>query len=165
MKDDVLTAIRRITRAIDLHSHRLVRHHGLTGPQSLLLQRLEPRGEASIGELAGLLSLSQPTVSGIVDRLEKRGLVRRERSRFDRRRVMVQITGAGRASAAESPPLLQERFLRAFDRLEQWEQSLILSSLQRVVAMMEAERLDASPYLVTGPIDERDDDGSHEDTG
>lgn len=150
--EQVLLALRRITRAIDLHSRSLIRSHGLTGPQLFVLRELVRRGPAPVGKLAEQANLSQPTVTGILSRLERRGLLSRERSRFDRRQVLVSVTDKGRRVAATSPSLLQERFLTEFEQLPDWEQSLILSSLQRVVAMLEARELDASPILATGPL-------------
>jgi len=150
----IVTALRRIIRAVDRHSKELVRRHGLTGPQLVVLRSVAeaPAGARSVGDLAEQVSLAQPTVTGIVDRLEQRGLASRGRDRFDRRRVLVEVTAAGRALIAEAPPLLQERFLERLGRLEDWEQNLILASLQRVVHMMEAADLDAAPHLVSGPI-------------
>ncbi len=149
---EAVTALRRIIRAVDLHSRSLVQRCGLTGPQLLMLHRLASAGEISIGELAVAVSLSQPTVTGILDRLERRGLVRRRRSPDDKRRVLVRTTPACKRLLASAPPLLQESFVRQFTGMGDWEQNLILSSLQRVVAMMEAAEMDAAPILTTGPI-------------
>jgi DNA-binding MarR family transcriptional regulator len=160
LHDEILTALRRVIRATDRHSRQLMQSSGLTGPQLVVLRRLALHGEHTVGDLARTVSLGQPTVTGIVMRLERRGLVARHRSRFDRRRVMVGPTAEGCRVVEEAPPLLQERFLQQLSRLEDWEQSLILSSLQRVVRMMEAERIEASPILVTGPIDSEPRDES-----
>lgn len=149
----MLLALRRIIRAIDLHSRSLIQQCGLTGPQLVVLQSLSELGRVSVGELATTVSLGQATMTGILTRLEKRGLVERRRSAEDKRRMMVETTPAGVGVLREAPPLLQESFLRQFDGLEDWEQSLIISSLQRVVAMMEATSLDATPILTTGPMD------------
>ena len=62
MCEQVLVALRRVTRAIDLHSKQLVQTHGLTGPQALLLKELLRAEETSVGELARRVSLSQATV-------------------------------------------------------------------------------------------------------
>ena len=151
VRDQVLIAIRRIVRAIDLHSRRLVQEHGITGPQALILKRLADSGELSAGELARAVSLSQATVTDVLDRLEKRGLLRRERSAEDKRRVLVSATAQGLDVLKSSPPLLQDHFVAEFARLADWEQSLILSSLQRVAAMMDATELDVAP-LLAGPV-------------
>lgn len=149
----VLTALRRITRAIDLHSRFLAQQYGLTGPQLVILQELSTQGEISVGGLAKAISLSQATVTGIVDRLEKRGLVERRRHEIDKRRVLVRTTGGCTQLLRQAPPLLQQAFLDQFDRLAEWEQLLIVSSLSRVVSMMEAGDIDASPILTSGAID------------
>ena len=52
----------------------------------------------------------------------------------------------------DAPPLLQEEVTDEFSKLEDWEQSQILSALQRVVSMMEAKHIDATPILTTGPV-------------
>lgn len=152
LDDEILTALRRIIRATDQHSRALLTRHGLTGPQWAALRILAEEGDRSVGDLAVRIHVSQPTVTGIVGRLERRGLVVRSRYRFDRRKVMVAATEEGRTALASAPPLLQERLRSRLEALEDWERTLILSSLQRVVGMMEATDLDASPMLVTGPI-------------
>jgi DNA-binding PadR family transcriptional regulator len=89
----------------------------------------------------------------ILDRLERKGLIRRERSDSDRRRVLNSATEEGSALVRKVPSLLQDRFVSELDKLAEWERSLLLSSLQRVATMMQAEELSASPVLVSGPID------------
>lgn len=150
----VLVALRRIMRTIDLHSRQLVQQLGVTSPQLIVLQHLARRGaRLPIGTLAREVSLSPPTVTGIVSRLERRGLVERRDDAADRRRVLVWATPAGEALLATAPPAIQESFIRAFGRLAEWEKLLILGSLERLVTMMEATELDAAPILDAGPID------------
>jgi len=151
MCDQVLVALRHVTRAIDLHSRQLVQTHGLTGPQALILKELLRGEETSVGELAQRVSLSQATVTDILNRLEKRGLIARQRSSSDKRRVLVKYTDKATRLLESSPPLLQERFAARFDALQDWEQTLLLSSLQRIAAMMDAADLDAAPMLASGP--------------
>lgn len=149
--DLVLSALRRVIRAVDLHSRQLVQSHGLTGPQALILKALG-EGSLSAGALAEQVNLSQGTVTDIVNRLEQRGLLVRLRSDSDRRRVMVELTQAGRDCLASSPPLLQDRFASRFRELDEWEQSMLLASLQRIAAMMDAGELDAAPVLSSGSV-------------
>lgn len=149
-EDRILAAIRRIVRAIDLHSRYLVTRVGLTGPQLATLRVVRSLGEASPSSVARALKLSQPTVSGIVDRLCQRGLLGRSPDARDRRRVVLRSTSAGKAALDAAPSLLQERFRAELARLEDWERSMMLATLQRIAAMMDAEQLDASPVLITG---------------
>lgn len=149
----IVAAIRRIIRAVDLHSRRLVDEHGLTGPQLAVLREAAALGRTSVSALARRVHLSQPTVTGIVDRLERRGLAERCRDSEDRRSVNVNVTVAGHKVLNRAPSLLQDRFRRELAKLREWERTLTLASLQRIAEMMEAETLDASPVLVAGPVD------------
>ena len=149
----VLAALRRIIRAIDLHSRSLVQRYGLTGPQLVVLKELIDRSPQSVSALAGAVNLSQATVTGILDRLERKEMVTRTRDRLDKRKGLVSPTAGAEAVLAGAPPLLQEHFTTALARLPDWEQTQILSSLQRIVALMEADDVEAGPILTTGPLD------------
>ena len=151
--NEVVSALRRIIRAIDLHSRSLVQRFGLTGPQLLVLKELFAEAPRPVNEVATAVNLSQATVTGILDRLEKKHMVERVRSTVDRRKVLVSPTAAAEAALADAPPLLQEHFTSAFVDLPDWQQSQILSSLQRIVALMEAGDVEAGPVLTTGPLD------------
>ncbi|EKF75875.1 MarR family transcriptional regulator [Alcanivorax hongdengensis A-11-3] len=151
--EDVLIALRQIIRATDLYSRKLSKVAGLTSPQLLILQAIAAHGEMTMGDLANEVTLSQATVTTILDRLEKRGLLGRKRGESDKRRVYAHLTQAGMDIIEKAPTPLQDEFIARFDRLEEWEQSLILSSLQRVAAMMNAGDIDASPVLDLGAID------------
>ncbi|MFQ5599842.1 MAG: MarR family winged helix-turn-helix transcriptional regulator [Candidatus Krumholzibacteriia bacterium] len=152
IEDLIVASIRRIVRAVDLHSRHLVEEHGITAPQLAVLAEASRLGGSSIGAIARGVHLSQPTVSGVLDRLERRGYVRRERSESDRRAVVVTATEKGEKVLCESPSLLQDRFREELARLEGWERHWLLSALERIAAMMDAERIKAAPVLDAGPI-------------
>ncbi len=143
---DLLISLRQIIRATDLHSKQLVKKYGLTGPQLVVIQVIAKEGEISIGSLAKMVSLSQATVTNIVERLEKTGSETQKRG--DR-----QTTGAGGSHRQgprdhpSKPSLLHEQFVTRFNKLESWEQTLLLSSLQRIASMMNAENLEVAPIL------------------
>ncbi len=151
--DEVLVALRRVIRATDLHSKHLAKTTGLTAPQILLLQTLRKTDRMTIGEIANEMSLSQATVTTILDRLEKRDLVYRERSTEDKRKVHACLTEQALETLKSSPTPLQEHFARQFSDLQDWEQTMIISSLQRVAQMMDAQHIDASPVLDVGVLD------------
>lgn len=151
--EEVLVALRRVIRATDLHSKHLAKTTGLTAPQILLLQSIRNKGQVTIGELASDVSLSQATVTTILDRLEKRQLVFRERSTEDKRKVHAYLTDAAVDVLKDAPIPLQEQFTKQFSNLEEWEQTMIISSLQRVARMMDAQHIDASPVLDVGLLD------------
>jgi len=147
--DEILISLRKIIRAIDLQSKALIQRCGLTGPQLVVLKELERSGTLSASGLAQRVSLSQATVTGVIDRLLKRDLVLRTRDGSDKRRVILRCTEQGSRLVKSAPPILQEQFTRKLNQLADWERSLILSSLQRIGVLMEAESLGAEPILTT----------------
>lgn len=151
LEDQVIVALRRITRAIDLHSRELMHDVGLTAPQLAALQEIGKLQPITVGALAKSIHLSQATLTGILTRLENRNLVCRVRSVSDRRNVMVELTEDGQAVLKDAPSLLQDQFRRELLRLQEWEQSQMLATLQRIAAMMDAETIEAAPMLATGP--------------
>ncbi|WP_432455136.1 MULTISPECIES: MarR family winged helix-turn-helix transcriptional regulator [unclassified Agarivorans] len=144
---DVLISLRKIIRATDLQSKRIVKACGLTIPQVMVLRAIEELGTVTVKRLSDQVSLSQATVTTILNRLEERLLIERVRSATDRRIVNPRLTERGMDILTTVPPLLHEQFIKRFENLNDWEKTQILSSLQHVAAMMNAEEIDASPLL------------------
>lgn len=153
VEDEIVAALRRIIRAVDLHSRHLVHEVGLTWPQLATLRAAERLGDCSIGALARALHLGQPTLTGIVQRLERAGYLTRSPHEQDGRSVTVTITESGRDLLGRAPSLLQDRFRAELSKLKNWERFQTLASLQRIAEMMDVEALEASPILVAGPVD------------
>lgn len=147
---EVLVCLRRIIQTFDVHSRYLSRKVGLTGPQLMVLDELVASGPLTVGQVAVGVSLSQATLTGILERMERRGLIRRERSDVDRRKVLVAVTEEGRILHESSPPLMQESFTKGFQNLPVWEQTMILSSLQRIVDMMGEKGISGGEDLIAG---------------
>ena len=145
--EELMVALRQIIRAIDLHSRNLNKIAGLTGPQLVLMQAIRELDEVTIRELASYTNMSQATATTILDRLEKRALIRRVRSATDKRKVHPHLTEVGIEALNKAPKPLQESFIAQFQALEPWEQSLLTSSVQRISSMMNATQLDVAPIL------------------
>ena len=109
--------------------------------------------------LAKLVHLSNSTVVGILDRLEKRQLIYRERSTQDKRKVHAYLTDAAAEVLKDAPIPLQDHFTRQFGDLHEWEPTMIISALQRVAQMMDAQHIDASPVLDVGTLDRQSPPG------
>jgi DNA-binding MarR family transcriptional regulator len=147
LEDQIIRALRRITRAIDLRSRALMQQHGLTAPQLGALQaigRLEP---VLAGEVAREIHLGQPTVTGILNRLERQGLIGRARGQRDRRNVEVRLTDEGRRVLSSAPSLLETTFQRRLSELKEWQQTQILSTLQHLADLMDAGDLEERSEL------------------
>jgi len=143
--ENILRSFRRITRAIDIYSRQLANEYQLTGPQLVCLQSLARSGPIAPSKLASAISLSHPTVTGILDRLERRNLVTRTRLPDDRRRVEVDLTEEGRKLAEKAPLPLHERFAARFTQLSEEEQAKIDEVLNHVVEMMETDKSEDGP--------------------
>lgn len=152
LEESILRSLRKVSRAIDLHSRRLVATVHLTGPQLVCLRQLKDNPTMTPSELARAVSLSNATITGILTRLEQRGLVTREKSESDRRRVLLALTDEGQRLVRLAPSPLQERFTNALHELPEANRTIISTVLKQIVEMMGAEQLDASPLLATGPI-------------
>lgn len=149
-----LRAIRRIMRAADHSERQLALATGLTPSQLLLLKEVARLGEATASNLATVLHFSQATVTNLVDRLEALELVERRRGVQDRRQVWVAITTKGRDTLDKAPDILQELFSGRFPNLPDWEQAMVVATLERVSALLDAEKIDAAPLIEAGgPID------------
>lgn len=147
---ELLRSIRRIVRRITIHSRALATEVGLTVPQLLCLKAIGDAvpGRMTVAELAKQVSLSPTTTSRIVERLVRAGLVARDRSEDDRRRVQLSLTPTGARRHRELPRPLQERFLERLERLPPAEQERLLRALSEILVMMDAENVDAAPLLV-----------------
>jgi DNA-binding MarR family transcriptional regulator len=145
---EIITNIRKIMRAIDLHSNQLVQKYNMTGPQLVLCNTLIENGKLTVSELAKKIHLSKATVVSILNRLSVKGFITRQKDNIDKRKVFVIPTEQLQKVFIENPPnLLQEQFVEQFENLKEWEQSLILSSFERVAEMMHATKIDASPIF------------------
>lgn len=156
MKDyeELFIALRRITRAIDLHSKKLQRETGLTTSQLLVLEAVVKLDTSTPSNIAKEVQLSQATVTNLVDRMERNKLVIRQKSISDKRAVEVHLTAKGKQMVELAPEPLQAGFLREYRKLERWEQHQLIGSMQRIAVLMDAEEIDASPILTTGEVGE-----------
>ena len=151
--DRILGSLRRIIRAVDLYSRYLALRYSLTGPQLICVRQLLKHGPMAPGELAKRVSLSPATVTGIIDRLEKRGIISRERSSEDKRKVVIALTPSGDQLVSQMPPPLHESFSRRLAELPPQEQAEIDRVLTRIVDMMEAQDMADSPlYASDAPL-------------
>jgi DNA-binding MarR family transcriptional regulator len=151
-EEDILRSLRRIIRAVDLYSRKLMNVTGLSGPQVVCLRQLSIHGPMQTSHLAEAVHLSSATVCGILNRLEQRGLVVRERQADDRRRVLVSLSEAGQGAVDSAPPALHDTFLFKLRALPPEQQQTIHLTLTQIVAMMAAGELDAAPLLVPGEV-------------
>ncbi|HKL69968.1 MarR family transcriptional regulator [Salibaculum sp.] len=150
--DESLIALRRILRATEWYARDLAHAVGLSPAQLRVLQIVAERESATPKLLARQMGVSQATVTALVDKLVARGLVSRVPSEQDRRQTNIVATDLGRERLDDAPDALQQRYVAAFKQLQGWEQAQLVSSLERVADMLDAQDIDAAPVLTTGDI-------------
>lgn len=143
----ILRSLRRIVRAIDLYSRALKASCGLTVPQLVCLSTVVKEKRITAAALSLQVNLSPSTLVGILDRLEKGGLIQRMRSVEDRRQVIIHATDAGKHAVRKAPSPLQENLAIGLANLPTHEQATIARSLDKIVELMEAHEITVAPLL------------------
>ncbi len=157
----ILRALRRITRSIALYSKQLAAVSQITAPQLICLRTIVANGPLTATAISREIHVSPSTVVGILDRLEEKGLIQRERGREDRRIVFITATQAGVELVVTAPSPLQKTLSDALNQLPELEQATITLALERIVDLMEkpspdagvSGTSDASPLLDVPPSD------------
>lgn len=150
--DESLIALRRILRATDIYGRELARARGLTAVQLRVLQIVAETGSKTPTEISVRMGVSQATMTALIDKLVAKGLVVRQRSDTDRRQTNVVITQTGQTAVIEAPDPLQQRYVKRFEALADWEQAMVVAVLERVSEMLDAQEIDAAPVLDIGEI-------------
>lgn len=155
--NDSLIALRKILRATELHSRDLAQSAGLTAVQLRVLQVIGETGCTTAKAIAVRMGVSQATVTALIDRLVRQGMVVRDPSKRDRRQIDIRITDKGASAVNLAPDALQQMFVGRFEGLQDWEQAMIVAALERVAGLLGAKDIDAAPVLTSGDIQQPPD--------
>ena len=154
-----LTAMRKILRRTELNSKQLMRETGLTPSQLIFMQMLDGVQEQTAGYVAARMGITQATTTVLLQKLESQGMIQRRRGEKDKRQVLLSLTEAGRKALDIAPEGVHAQFHEQFMALQDWEQSMLIASLERVAAMLGesdpavAAVLDSSDILSERPAD------------
>ncbi|HPI91639.1 MAG TPA: MarR family transcriptional regulator [Deltaproteobacteria bacterium] len=135
----ILMSLRHIMHFVDSYSRQLATEYQITGPQLVCLYAIVKNGPLTLSELGKQVSLSMSTANGIIDRLEQKKLVQRERKHQDRRKVLITATDNGRDLSSRAPLPLQGRLIKAISEMPELEQISVALSLERILSMMKEE--------------------------
>lgn len=146
---EILIKIRKIVRSVDIESKKIQKEYGVSIPQVLCLNFLNesPNYQATQGEIRKFLNLNSSTVSGIINRLEKKGLLARLPKSGDKRVVNIALTSAGENLLGTIPSLLHEQLSEKLQKLEDKEIKKVEESLETLVRLLDIEQVVASPLL------------------
>ncbi len=148
--NQILIRVRKIVRSINLESKQIQKQYGVSIPQLLCLQFLHESTnfQATHKSITNYLELNSSTVTGIVNRLQKKGLVARLPKRDDRRITYISLTSIGEKLLKNSPELLHTRLADKLEGISTESIEKIRDSLDAIIYLLEIEGVDASPVLV-----------------
>ena len=138
--ETVLATIRLLWRTLLRNPYADAETFGMTGPQVTVMACLVSRGAITLTELSRALGMSHSTASGIVDRLEARGLVRRSEDAADRRRTAIAVTDAVTRYVRDLKEGPSSRLVRAFERASPAQREAITAGLQALCNLLEIKR-------------------------
>lgn len=146
---NIIIKIRRIVRSINLESKKIQKDYGVSIPQILCLEYLKnsPNYQATQKTIREHLKLNSSTVTGIISRLEKKGMLARLPKTGDRRTTVIVLTSTGDSLLKETPDLLQQRLAAKLTAASENDLNFIGDALDKLVNMLEIGDLDASPLL------------------
>ncbi|MEW5735307.1 MAG: MarR family transcriptional regulator [Thermodesulfobacteriota bacterium] len=136
--EKILLALRNISHISSMYSKYLQRHLNITSAQLLFLRALYFEDQLSAGEIGRRIFMKPGTVTGVMDRLESKGLVARVRNSPDRRVVRVTITEDGRRMVEATPAPLQSRLAENLRKIPMDEVKGVSRTLDRLIELMQA---------------------------
>ncbi len=152
----ILRSLRSIVRSIARHSQKLNTDHNLTVPQSICLITVTEKGPLTATEIANQIHVSPSTVVGILDRLEKKQFILRDRSLQDRRRVFITATDKGFKAVKSAPSPMQNLLTEELNKLPKNEKQSIADSLNKIIDLLKRKDLvveeDKLPLLDTDDV-------------
>jgi DNA-binding MarR family transcriptional regulator len=142
--ESVLNSLRRTIRAFRAAAMTAESVLGISGAQHFALEKLAGAPPLSLNELASRTFTHKSSASVVVSRLVRRGYVRRERSRADRRGIVLTLTPAGRHALERAPDSAQSRLMRALRRLPDAELAGFARLFERLTAELGIRGLEPS---------------------
>jgi DNA-binding MarR family transcriptional regulator len=142
---DIVGSIRRLIRAVSIDSVKMSRQYSLTAPQSGVLRCVAHHGSVSSAELSRALYVTPSNITGIIDRLEKKGLVQRVRKEGDRRIALIELTESGKALSRNLPDPIESRLISGLSELTPDKVEKLGRSLEAVIDMLDAKQIEDAP--------------------
>ena len=145
---EIVGAIRQLYRGVYLDSCKMSRRFGLTGPQGSVLRTLIQYGPLSSAELSRKLFVTPSNMTGIIDRLEKKGHIERIRKQDDRRVILISLTEKGGRLGKNIPDSIEKKLISGLADLDPEEVRNLLEAINQVLCLVDAEDLPDAPIDV-----------------
>jgi len=139
---EIVFLIRRLMQAGSLYTKELDKKYHVSAPQLSCLLGLYDNGPLYLSQIAKLIMVKSGTITGIIDRLEQKDLVRRIRNSHDRRVITIELTDTGKKLAQNAPYPIQQKIVDGLLRLPASKKNTIVDSLNMLVHMLDAQDLE-----------------------
>ena len=141
---DIIYSIRRLMQAGELYTKELNKVYNISSAQLNCLLALYESGPLSPSQIAKLILVNSSTVTGIIDRLESKGLVKRLRISKDRRVITIELTKNGQVLAEHAPPPIQQKIIDGLNKLSKEEIDTISATLLKLTNMLDVQDLEVT---------------------
>jgi len=142
---NIVDSIRRLVRAVYLDSQKMSKQYGLTGPQSSVLRILVNDGPMSSADLSRMLYVTPANITGIIDRLEIKGLVKRIKKQGDRRVALITLTESGQQLGRSIPDPIINLFISELGDLELERLKLLSGAMNQVLNLIDTKGVEEAP--------------------
>lgn len=139
---EIIFLIRKLMHGAELYTKELNKKYSITSAQLNCLLALYENGPLPPSKIARHMMVNSSTVTGVIDRLEQKKLVRRQRNSPDRRIINIQLTSDGQKLAEVAPPPIQQRVVDGLQQLSPYELNQIIRSLAKLTQMLDLQDLE-----------------------
>ena len=146
---EIVWSIRKLVRAVSLDSQKMSRQFGLTGQQSLILRLLFKGGSMSSADLSRLMYVTPSNITGIIDRLGKKGLVERMRKEGDRRVALIVLTDAGKKLSECIPDPIEKKFINQLADLEIEHVQILAMAMNQILNLIDTQDIEKEPFEIS----------------
>ena len=142
---DIVGSIRKLVRAVYLDSQKMSRQFGLTGPQSIVMRLLLNNGPMSSANLSRMMYVTPSNITGIIDRLEKKDLVKRMAKQGDRRVTLIALTETGKGLSRRLPDPIENKFIKQLAGLENERVQILAMAMKQILNLIDLNDVEATP--------------------
>ena len=139
---EIIFLVRKLMQGAEMYTKELNKKYSVTSAQLNCLLALHENGPLPPSQIAKHMMVNSSTVTGVIDRLEQKKLVRRQRNSPDRRIINIQLTPDGKKMAKVAPPPIQQRVVDGLQQLSPNELNLIIRSLTKLTKMLDLQDLE-----------------------
>lgn len=139
---EIIFQIRRLMQAGSMYTKELNKKYQVSAAQLNCLIALYENGPLSSSNIARHIFVKPSTVTGIIDRLEQKGLAKRTRQSLDRRVITIELTPEGHNLAENAPPPIQQKIMDGLRSISTEDAEGILHGLQALTRMLDVQHLE-----------------------